>query len=184
MAASKWTTCTPSASSFILPSQPAASHLPQHQPKVSTTTSAKKNTHVFLTCTLRHTTNAYLQLELINASLARPAALAPDALQVRSLCTSALRQFLGLTGTAIPLDILATHGSEAWVRVPRSDLAVFAAALAAWSGEAVPEAGERGQEALCVWRVKGASNYLGALVARAAQPRIWDESERNVLVES
>jgi len=92
-----------------------------------------------------------------------------DALQVRTLCAAMLRRFLGVTGAAVPVDVLLVQGAEAWVRVPREDLGAFAAAVAAWPASCI----EGGGAARCVVRLRGAADFLGALVAREAQMTIW-----------
>lgn len=94
-----------------------------------------------------------------------------DALSARTYLSSALSQFLGLTGTAIPIDILKIEpgssssspstGSDksdcVWVRVPREDAAAVVAALSSWIG-----GGASGTNV--AWRVCAKGNYLGALV--------------------
>ncbi|KAJ5099799.1 hypothetical protein N7532_006800 [Penicillium argentinense] len=121
----------------------------------------------------------YLKLQLIpqpDASSLQPL----DALSARTYLSSALSQFLGLTGTAIPIDILkigndATPKSAekqslppsmtkkydcAWIRVPREDSAAVVAALSSWIGGS-----SSGSGANVAWRVCAKGNYLGALVA-------------------
>lgn len=90
-----------------------------------------------------------------------------DNLQVKSYCTAALRQFLGLTGVAIPLDVLKVEASACWVRVPRDDLGAFAAALTAWKGSS-----DGGVEFLL--RVKQCSDWLGAMVGSHGQDELWN----------
>lgn len=100
-----------------------------------------------------------------------------DVLSARTYLSSALSQFLGLTGTAIPIDILkidlasSTSGQYAqpvlytearrydcvWVRVPREDGAAVVAALSSWIGGG-------GSGANIAWRICAKGNYLGALV--------------------
>ena len=96
-----------------------------------------------------------------------------DALSARTYLSSALSQFLGLTGTAIPIDILKidpasstrdqnaqsnTRGYDCvWVRVPREDAAAVVAALSSWIGGG-------GGGANVAWRICATGNYLGALV--------------------
>ncbi|KAJ5573638.1 uncharacterized protein N7459_008065 [Penicillium hispanicum] len=118
----------------------------------------------------------YLKLQLIpqpNSSSSQPL----DALSARTYLSSALSQFLGLTGTAIPIDILKidiasspdTTGTQSapstgprkydcvWVRVPRDDAAAVVAALSSWIGGG-------GSGANIAWKVCAKGNYLGALV--------------------
>jgi ribonuclease P/MRP protein subunit POP8 len=90
-----------------------------------------------------------------------------DALQVRAYCTSALRQFLGDTGAAISVDILAVRNDDIWVRVPRADLAGFSAALTAYGGMA------RGRGVTTVLRLRACGDWLGSLLGRAEQQELW-----------
>ncbi|KAG8626041.1 hypothetical protein KVT40_006442 [Elsinoe batatas] len=47
---------------------------------------------------------------------------------------SALQRYLGVHGTAIPLDILKVEGLEVWIRVPREDAGAIVAAAGGWVG--------------------------------------------------
>ena len=47
---------------------------------------------------------------------------------------AALRQFLGLHGTAISTDILKIEAYDVWIRVPREDSGAVVAALGGWVG--------------------------------------------------
>lgn len=58
-----------------------------------------------------------------------------DDLTSKSYCTDALRQYLGLTGEAIDVEILRNLEEECWVRLPRQDLEKFSAALTAFKGK-------------------------------------------------
>ncbi|KOS19706.1 hypothetical protein ESCO_000557 [Escovopsis weberi] len=126
-----------------------------------------------LTCTVRNPPFSYIQLELQlladqapsnpdSSSSSSGPDIQLDALQVKSFCTSALRQFLGLTGAAIPLDILKVHGRECWLRVPRQDLGSFAAAVTAWRGTL--DGG-----VLHLLRLKKCSDFLGTMVGSDGQ---------------
>ncbi|KAJ5948168.1 hypothetical protein N7466_001183 [Penicillium verhagenii] len=106
----------------------------------------------------------YLKLQLIpqpGSTATQPL----DELSARTYLSAALSQFLGLTGTAIPIDILKTEPASptaekydmAWIRVPREDGASVVAALSSWVGSF-------GSITLA-WRVCAKGNYLGALVA-------------------
>ncbi len=90
-----------------------------------------------------------------------------DALQARSYCDAALKQFLGATGAAMPLDLLKLEGSHFWVRLPNQDLDLFAAALAAWS----PALQDGVSTALYL---KASGDWLGSLVGRSEQQALWD----------
>ncbi|KAL5094099.1 hypothetical protein Trisim1_008209 [Trichoderma cf. simile WF8] len=122
-------------------------------------------TQELLTCTIKSPPFSYVHLELLTNP--HDAAVELDNLQVKSYCTAALRQFLGLTGTAIPLDVLKVERSECWVRVPREDLGSFAAALTAWKGT-----NDGGIESLL--RIKQCSDWLGAMVGSNGQDRLWN----------
>ncbi|OAQ96172.1 hypothetical protein LLEC1_02804 [Akanthomyces lecanii] len=111
---------------------------------------------------------AYAQLELHADETAAPVTL--DELFVRSYCTDALRQYLGLTGAAIPLDILKVEGRQCWLRMPRDDLKPFAAALMVFRGTV----GDEG-DAPCLLRVKQCSDWLGTMVGGDALEKLWHD---------
>lgn len=90
-----------------------------------------------------------------------------DLLTVRSYVWSALSQFLGLTGSAISIDILKVEGRESWIRVPREDLSLVIAAVGGWTGGS-EEDGKVG------WRVKASGNWLSVLVAQGEADHIWN----------
>ncbi|KAJ5619039.1 hypothetical protein N7510_003023 [Penicillium lagena] len=122
----------------------------------------------------------YLKLRLIPQPGSSPQPL--DALSARTYLSAALSQFLGLTGTAIPIDILKIENElldsnaqptstaqsknvkrcdTVWVRVPREDAAAVVAALSSWVGGS-----NGGSSAVSVaWRICAKGNFLGALVA-------------------
>lgn len=118
-----------------------------------------------LTCTLKSTPFSYVHLQLTTADATSDPEL--DNLQLKAYCTSALRQFLGLTGAAVAVDILKVDGAHGWVRVPRPDQSVFAAAVTAWRGEA------EGDD-LRVLRVVQCSDFLGSMVGHDGQDRLWN----------
>lgn len=122
--------------------------------------------HDILTCTIKTPQFSYAQMELITDSTgSNPGSL--DELQVKSYCTNALRQFLGITGAGMPLDVLKAEGTECWVRVQREDLGPFAAAITAWRGTT-----EDGVQ--CLLRLKQCSDWLGAMVGSDGQDRLWN----------
>ena len=92
-----------------------------------------------------------------------------DALQLRAYLTTALRQFLGDTGAAIPIDILLIRGGSAWVRVPRDDLPAFAGAVTAFAG--VPSSSSGGGTMLL--QLKGCGDWLGSLLGREEEAGLW-----------
>jgi len=112
-----------------------------------------------------------------------------DPLTARTYLTSALSQFLGLMGTAIPLDILkleqvpvpssssstststsstrttqTTKYQFLWLRVARDDAAVVVAALSSWVGSASPSSSSSTEESGVAWRVCAKGNYLAAIM--------------------
>ncbi|KAI9898237.1 hypothetical protein N3K66_006597 [Trichothecium roseum] len=134
------------------------------QPSILPKTGLTKS-HEILTCTIKSPPYAYAQLQLTTSD---PAAASPlDDLQVKSYCTAALRQFLGLTGAGVSVDVLKVENDECWVRVPRQDLGAFSAAITAWAG-----ASEDGVVKLL--RLKQCGEWLGVMVGSDRQDRIWD----------
>lgn len=91
-----------------------------------------------------------------------------DAVTVRSYLGSALSQFLGITGSAISIDILKVKGDECWIRVLREDLSPLLAAVGGWVG------GSKG-EGKVGWMVKGSGNWLNVLVAQGEEGHVWNE---------
>lgn len=105
--------------------------------------------------TIRHLPWTYFHLSLISPEITSQCTDAEvDILTARTYLTSALQQFLGITGTAIPVDFLKVEGRNIWIRVPRDDSAVIVSALSGWIG----------RESVA-WRIKGKSEWLGSLVA-------------------
>ena len=107
------------------------------------------------TTTIRNPPWTYFHLALVTSSSIGSNSMQPslDDITVRLHLTPALNQFLGLTGTAIPIDILKVDGSDAWIRVPSPDASAITEALSGWIGNDV------------AWRIKGQSSWLGALTA-------------------
>ena len=106
---------------------------------------------------------AYAHMELATDG---PQDIQLDELMVKSYCTAALKQFLGLTGQAIPIDILKAQGGACWVRVPREDLRSFAAGITAYNG--VSEG-----DTQYILRLKRCSNWLGSLVGADRTDELW-----------
>ncbi|KAK6350624.1 hypothetical protein TWF718_003811 [Orbilia javanica] len=59
----------------------------------------------------------------------------PDLLTWKTHLSTALNQFLGIAGTAIPVDFLHLDGPEVWMRLPREDATRFMAAIGGWGSE-------------------------------------------------
>jgi len=94
--------------------------------------------------------HTYLHLTLLSSS-SQHKPLRIDNITAHTYLTAALHQFLGLTGTAIPFDILNIDGRDVWVRCPRENGSMFSTAMSEWRGEG----GNAG------WRVKGRGDWLG-----------------------
>lgn len=124
-----------------------------------------QKSHDILTCTIKQPPFSYAHLELVSYESSTPLTL--DNLQLKSYCTTALRQFLGITGAAISFDILKVQGSHGWVRLPRGDLGAFAAALTAWRG-----ASDDGVQVSL--QVRQCADWLGAMVGTDGQDRLWN----------
>ena len=149
---------------------------PESRPAPTQTKRAGSNSTHQLYATTLIPEFAYVHVEIITDPPPAPSPSAEDGadkpaeqqdwLQVLFLCRAALQRFLGATGTAIPLDVLKVKGAHSWLRLPRPDLAAFAAALAAYPGSA-----EDG--ALRVLRMHEASDWLGAMVGSDGQTDLW-----------
>ncbi|KAL2178930.1 uncharacterized protein P884DRAFT_257032 [Thermothelomyces heterothallicus CBS 202.75] len=110
-----------------------------------------------------------------------------DMLEIRAYLTAALRQFLGDTGAAIPVDILAVGGRDGdgdgdgvWVRVPRQDLNLFVGAVTAFAGQltsSTVDSGQGGKKERMVLQVKAAGNWLGSLLGRGQEGKLWAGSD-------
>ncbi|KAL4991155.1 hypothetical protein BDW68DRAFT_174301 [Aspergillus falconensis] len=132
--------------------------------------------------TVRNPPWTYLKLQLIhqpNSSEATKSAPL-DPLTARTHLSSALSQFLGLSGTSIPVDILSVYPDPEpviassqlqlqsqsrplekfiWIRVPRQDAPAVVAAVGSWIGGT----GEEENGGSVAWRVCAKGNFLSAL---------------------
>ncbi|KAL7925280.1 hypothetical protein ACQKWADRAFT_217866 [Trichoderma austrokoningii] len=127
-----------------------------------------QKTRELLTCTIKSPSFSYIHLELLTDT-PDDADAELDNLQVKSYCTAALTQFLGITGSAISLDILKVERSACWIRVPRDDLGPFAAALTAWKGTS-----DGGVKRLL--RIKQCSDWLGMMAGSDGQDQLWNNN--------
>jgi ribonuclease P/MRP protein subunit POP8 len=120
------------------------------------------------TITLRNPPFSYFHLRL--TSLEEQAQQQPlDELTIRSYLTAALQQYLGLTGTAIPIDILKVDGAQnAWIRVPRDDEVAVTTAVSQWVGS-------KGVNL----RIEARGTWLGGVVARRGRAggKLWSPEE-------
>ena len=167
---------------------PNPTPIPTSTTTTTTTITAIKGQqkyHELATCTIRAPTYSYAHLELQHQHQHQhqhPASTAEqlDALQTKTYCAAALRQFLGDAGAAVAesLDVLHVEAPapRCFVRVPRDDLAAFAAALAAWQG--VSDGGGDGGGGRATLRILGCSDWLGTLLARPGEDRVWSSSGR------
>ena len=117
---------------------------------------------------LRHPTWTYLHLHLDVAppsteAEARQQQQQPDIdeMSLRKHLHSALQQFLGLSGTAIPIDVLKAEGANFWIRVPAGDGRAVAAAAGGWVGS---------QQGRAVsWTLRAWDDHLVKIVAGDGQ---------------
>ena len=110
--------------------------------------------------TIRNAPYTYLHLSLRHAH--ESATRAPlDAVTTRTYLTSALSQYLGLTGSAIAIDILMVAPREVLIRVPREDASIFVAALGQWMSAA----------ANASFKVESMGEWLPGVAAAAEVPR-------------
>ncbi|KAL2163142.1 hypothetical protein VTH06DRAFT_6978 [Thermothelomyces fergusii] len=159
------------------------------------TAAAKRKGHptrtrTLATITVRSPPWSYAHLAVANppraAGATSPApapAPVPDMLEIRAYLTAALRQFLGDTGAAIPVDILAVgrgdgdgDSSGVWVRVPRQDLNLFVGAVTAFAGlptSSTVGSGQGAGEERMVLQVRAAGNWLGSLLGRGDEGKLW-----------
>ena len=102
---------------------------------------------------------AYIHLTLLNANCIltpTPNQQPPlDILTARTYLTSALEQFLGMTGSAIAVDFLKVEGRDVWIRVPRQDASAVAGAVSQWISK------DKGSS----WRISARGEWLGGLLA-------------------
>jgi ribonuclease P/MRP protein subunit POP8 len=111
----------------------------------------------------------YIHLNLISSDDVSSSQQSLDLLTARSYLTSALAQFLGLSGSAIPIDFLKLEDDktgimgDVWVRVPREDAGVVLAAVGGWSnGNGTG------------WKVQSWGNWLGAVHGGSTTASIWN----------
>lgn len=102
--------------------------------------------------TARNPPFTYLHITLSSSTSNAPPV---DILTARAYLTSAVSQFLGITGTAIPVDFLKVEGRDVWIRVPREDAAAVVGALSQWVAK----------DGGASWRVNGKGEWLGIVAA-------------------
>ncbi|KAH8821684.1 hypothetical protein F5884DRAFT_98465 [Xylogone sp. PMI_703] len=119
--------------------------------------------HVISSTTIKAPPYSYACLEL-TTQVSKNIIL--DELTVRTYITAALTRYLGLTGSAISIDILKVDGKECWIRMPREDLSPVIAAVGGWVGT-------NGADGQVGWRVRASGNWLGILIGNRAAEEIW-----------
>lgn len=119
--------------------------------------------HEITVRTIRQPQFAYAYLELICDTENKPPV---EIITFRSHLTAAFTQFLGLTGSAMPVDILKVEGRECWIRVPLEDLSTVIAAVTGWLGNV-------GQEERIAWKVKDSGNWLSSIVGSKGLSTTW-----------
>lgn len=88
-----------------------------------------------------------------------------DEITARTHLSSALQQYLGLTGTAIPIDILKVQDCHVWIRVPQNDEVGVTASLSQWVGSKD-----------LTWRIEHKGTWLGRVVGRGGpeSKQLWE----------
>jgi ribonuclease P/MRP protein subunit POP8 len=112
--------------------------------------------------TLRKAPYSYFHLSLRSLIATSQAPHDLDEISVRSYLTLALQQYLGLSGTAISIDILKVEGRDVWIRVPSEDEVALAASLSQWTGSKD-----------LAWRIEQRGAWLGALVGNTNAQKLW-----------
>ncbi|KAM7217855.1 hypothetical protein V8F06_006782 [Rhypophila decipiens] len=164
----------------------------QSQQKQSSSSSIRELT----SCTIKSPPFAYVHLSTLSSLSSSGAPITPpessqemiiDPLQVRSYCTAALQRFLGDTGTAIVPDILLIRSSSSsgggkkggqqqeadiYLRLPRQDLAAFAAAITAYPGRRQVSKGN--EDRWLLLQIQSCGDWLGSLIGKAEETDIWD----------
>ncbi|KEF61845.1 uncharacterized protein A1O9_03416 [Exophiala aquamarina CBS 119918] len=112
--------------------------------------------------TLQKAPYSYFHLSL--RSLIATSQSSPDLDEVlaRTYLTLALQQYLGLTGTAISIDILKVEDRDVWIRVPSEDEVAVTASLSQWTGSKD-----------LTWRIQQRGSWLGALVGNLNAQKLW-----------
>ena len=114
--------------------------------------------------TIRHPQHTFLHLTLSSVPtigfLSNPKDLKEppdiDILTVRRCLSSALQQYLGLTGVAIAIDILKIEGRNCWIRIPREDGMAVISALGQWTTQ---------KDEGMTWRIRGHGEWLCRVAA-------------------
>jgi ribonuclease P/MRP protein subunit POP8 len=115
--------------------------------------AAATKTHILSQFTIRNPPWSYLHLQHINTDGKSTPDL--DTVTAHLHLKASLTQFLGLHGSAVPIDVLKVEDSDVWIRVPNPDMSAVVAAVGGW----VSSNGEG-------WRIKGSSSWDARALAR------------------
>ncbi|KAI5367716.1 Putative ribonuclease P/MRP protein subunit Pop8 [Septoria linicola] len=113
--------------------------------------------------TIRKPDWAYIRLQHLSHSAIESSSSDLDGVTAQLHLTAALTSFLGVHGSAVPIDILRLEHQDVWIRVPADDRA----ALIAAAGGGMSSSGDG-------WRVKGWSNWNPSAVGRDAGQEMFD----------
>lgn len=112
--------------------------------------------------TLRKAPYSYFHLSLRPLIATSQAPHDLDEISARAYLTLALQQYLGLTGTAVSIDILKVEARDVWIRVPSEDEVAVTASLSQWAGSKD-----------LTWRIQQRGTWLGALVGNTHDQKLW-----------
>lgn len=121
-----------------------------------------KEKYTETTFTLRRPPYTYLHLGV--QQLAANTSQQLDEVTAQYFLKSALTQFLGLTGTAIQIELLKVEGEDIWIRVAKEDASAVVAAVSQWAN-----VGQR-----VSLQVKARGTWLGAVMAKGKMDnKLW-----------
>lgn len=112
--------------------------------------------------TLRKAPYSYFRMSLRSLSATSQAPHDLDEISARTYLTLALQQYLGLTGTAISIDILKVESRDVWIRLPSEDEVAVAASLSQWTGSKD-----------LAWRIEQRGAWLGGLCGNRDVRKLW-----------
>lgn len=90
----------------------------------------------------------------------------PDILTWRTTLTICLTQFLGIMGSSLHIDILHIESDEAWLRLPKNDMTMFAAAVSGYVGES-----DEGKSV--GFKTLGTGDFLMGVVGKGEEETLW-----------
>jgi hypothetical protein len=141
-------------STFTILDQLRTMDVPMEDPPAENAPKPRSKPVVVQTATHRRPQWTYFHLAIFSIA-ANPTAV--DVITAKQYLTSATTRFLGLIGSAIPVDILHLAGSDLWVRVPRDASVAFHEAVSGWSGSEVR------------FVTKGKSDWLASLACGSSE---------------